>query len=93
MTTMTELMERFETLGEDAFVFQFSETRLSLTLHDFVGFDEHWSEIYRDYDDEDAVDALLAWMGETCDYQEGDFYTDYHFGDIVVTLGFSSMDI
>jgi hypothetical protein len=93
MITMFELVERFEALGEDAVIFQPTETEISLTLVDFEGFDEHWSEIYRDYTDEEAVDALLEWLDETCDFVEGDFYHYYHFGDIVVTLGFTSMDI
>jgi hypothetical protein len=64
-----------------------------ITLCDFAGFDDDWDEIMRDYDDADAIDALLAWLADSCVSQDGDYYTYYRFDGFSVCVGYSSMDI
>lgn len=66
---------------------------IDLTIHDFEGFDEDWSEIDREFVDEDAVIEVLEWLRENADYIEGDFYRYYHFGEIKVKVGYTSFDI
>lgn len=61
-------------------------------VQDFEGFDEDWSEIYADYD-EDAVDALREWLEEQCVSSYGDFYEIYEFEDFFVKVGYTSMDV
>ena len=63
-----------------------------ITVDDFEGFDEDWSEIMRDYDEE-AVDGLIEWLEEHCISEDGDFYSYYHFEEFDVQLGYSSFDI
>lgn len=65
---------------------------IHLTVRDFIGFDEHWDEIFRDYD-EDGVDQLLEWLEVECESYTEDFYSDYRFGDVTVWVGYESYDI
>ena len=65
---------------------------LHLTVEDFAGFDEHWHEQFRDYD-EDAVDALLEWLEEHALSMDGDYYTYYYFDGFLVQVGYASYDI
>jgi hypothetical protein len=65
---------------------------LVITVDDFEGFDEDWSEIMRDYDEE-AVDGLIEWLEEHCISEDGDFYSYYHFEGFDVQLGYTSSDI
>jgi hypothetical protein len=65
---------------------------MHLTVEDFAGFDEHWHEQFRDYD-EDAVDALLEWLEEHALSVDGDYYTYYQFDGFLVQVGYASFDI
>jgi hypothetical protein len=65
---------------------------LEITVDDFEGFDEDWSEIMREYD-VDAVRALIDWLEEHCISEDGDLYYEFHFEDFDVQLGYSSFDI
>ena len=60
---------------------------IALTIDDFEGFDENWSEVDREFVDEDAVEEVLEWLEENADYIDGDFYCCYRFGDIMVVVG------
>ena len=70
-----------------------TDNRIELIINDFDGFDEDWGEIDREFVDENAVDEVLEWLEENADYADGDFYYYYHFGDIVVDVGYASFDI
>ena len=67
--------------------------RIDLTIDDFEGFDSDWSEIYREFVDEKAVGEVLDWLEKNADYIDGNLYHYYHFGDIVVEVGYTSFDI
>ena len=66
---------------------------IDLTINDFEGFDEDWSEIDREFVDENAVQEVLKWLAKNSDWVEGNFYRYYHFGDIVIEVGYTSFDI
>lgn len=66
---------------------------IDLTINDFDGFDDDWSEVAREFVDEDAVDEVLEWLEENADCVDGNFYRYYHFGEIVVEVGYTSFDI
>lgn len=68
-------------------------TEIAFTLNDFEGFDSHWNEIEREYENPAAVETLLDWLEENADSVEGDFYTTFYFGEISVELSYTSMDI
>ena len=66
---------------------------INLTIDDFEGFDDDWNEVDREFVDEEAIDEVLEWLEENADCVDGDFYRYYHFGDIVVEVGYTSFDI
>lgn len=84
-------------LGDDVLVWEDSayesESGFDVTLQDFEGFDEDWSEIDREYDDPEAVDAFLEMLDRECVSHEGDFYVVYHFEGFDVKVGYASFDI
>ena len=67
--------------------------RIDLTIDDFEGFDDDWNEVDREFVDEDTLDEVLDWLEENADCVDGDFYRYYHFGKIVVIVGYTSFDI
>ena len=72
----------------------FKEDRMiHLTINDFEGFDGNWNEVMRDYDNPDAVNALLDWLNANCAFKVDEFYAVYSFGDFAVQLGYASFDI
>ena len=70
-----------------------NDDMIYLTLQDFEGFDDEWNEIMRNYDNPDAVDALLDWLDANCISKVEPFYTTYHFDGFNVLLGYASFDI
>lgn len=90
---MTMILDRLTALGDDVLFSIDDDGTIHATLQDFEGFDEHWHEVEREYDDEDAVDAFLEWCEETADSYTLDLASDYHFGDITLWVSYASADI
>lgn len=89
---MKELvMKEVYKLGEDA-EYYVSKDTIRVTIQDFVGFDEDWNEIDREYDEE-KVAAFYSWLKEHCIGCECDYYKDYIFDGFVVRVGYESYDI
>ena len=93
MMTREMMVTAIEALGADASLWERSDGVLDVTLEDFGGFDDDWSELDREYDDGEAVDAFLEMLEAECSSQEGDFYVVYHFEGFDVQLGYASMDV
>lgn len=70
-----------------------NDNHIDLTINDFDGFDEHWSEIEREFVDPNAVEEVLEWLEKNADYINGNLYRYYHFGEIIVEVGYTSFDI
>lgn len=66
---------------------------IDLTINDFEGFDDDWSEIDREFVDANAVEEILEWLEKNADFSNDNFYCQYHFGDIVVEIDYTSSDI
>ena len=92
MMSLEMMMAVVEGLGADAEMW-LSDGILRVDLQDFEGFEDDGSEIYRKYDDEEAVDAFLEMLEAECFSSEGDYYEDYQFDGFVVRLGYASFDI
>lgn len=92
MMTREMMVTAIEALGADASLWE-DENMLDVTFEDFEGFDDDWSEVDREYDDEEAVDAFLEMLERECVSQEGDFYVVYHFEGFDVQVGYASFDI
>ena len=90
---MTMILDRLTALGDDVLFSIDDDGTIHATLQDFEGFDEHWCEVEREYDDEDAVDAFLEWCEETADSYTADIASDYLFGDITLWVCYASADI
>ena len=90
--TIEKIIAQLDRISADAF-YEVIENHIDLTIDDFEGFDEDWSEIFRDFVDEKAVNEVLEWLEKNADYVENDYYYCYHFGDIVVEVGYTSYDI
>ena len=69
-----------------------------------ISVDSSWDKVTDDYivltinnfdwlDNEKAVEEVLEWLEENADFVENDFYDYYHFGDIVVEVGYTAFDI
>lgn len=94
MMTLEMMVAQIEALGQDASYWYDEEDReLHVTIDDFEGFDDDWSEVMREYDDEEAVDAFEDMLEAESVSSEGDFYRYYEFEDFSVCLGYSSFDI
>ena len=94
--TMMELLGMMIQAEEngDAFVdFDVEDASISLTINDFEGFNEDWSEVMHDFADADLVEAIEDALDEMADSTEGDFYVYYHFAQWTVCLGYTSYDI
>ena len=61
-------------------------------LNDFDGFDDDWSEIDREYEDPDMVEALMEVLDQAND-SDGGFYETFFFDDCTLKLGYTSYDI
>ena len=88
-----KFMELVKACGNDVELYRYSNGTYDLTLEDFEGFDKNWNEIIRDYDNEEAVDALLNWLEDNCIDKTERLYIHYVFPDFQVTLGYASSDI
>ena len=90
--TIETVTTQLDRISEDSW-YDVDDNRINLTIDDFEGFDDDWSEMDREFVDAAAVEEVLDWLEESADYVDGDFYHYYHFGDIVVELGYTSFDI
>lgn len=78
-------------LGEDVSYIMVRE-ELHVTIEDFDGFDEDWSEIDREYNEE-AVEGFVEWLEAQAQEVEGDYYKYYHLEGVVVCVDYASYDI
>ena len=65
----------------------------ALTIEEFDRFDDDWNEVEREYENEEAVDALLDWLEANCTERDNNLYIHYVFPDFRLTLGYASFDI
>ena len=90
--TIKTITTQLDRISEDSWYYV-TDNRIDLTIDDFGGFDEDWSEVDREFVDANAVEGILEWLEENADYIDGNFYHYYHFGDITVEVGYTSFDI
>lgn len=73
--------------------YSLNTAKLDLTFNDFAYFDDNWNEVYRDYDNPQAVAELKDWLKENCIQYDDNLYTHYYFNNFIVTTGYASYDI
>ena len=79
---MEKIIAMLEELDADVFYhireIDGKKPEVVITVDDFEGFDEDWSEIMREYD-ADAVQVVIDWLEEHCISEDGDLYYEFHF--------------
>ena len=94
MMTREMVMELLATADADLSVWEYSDgSQISVTVEDFEGFDDDWSEIDRELDDEELVDSIQEQLEASALAVSGDFYRYYQFDGFVVCWGYASFDI
>lgn len=92
MMTREQALALLETAGRDI-DYSEQEDEISVEVYDFIGFDEDWSEIMREFDDEELVDEIYAKLEQEAISVEGDFYRYFDFGDFTICWGYASYNI
>lgn len=59
--TIKTITTQLDRISEDSWC-DVNGNRIDLTINDFEGFDSDWSEIYREFIDEDTVGEVLDWL-------------------------------
>lgn len=90
--TIEKITAQLDRISADSW-YDVDDNHIDLTIIDFVGFADDWSEIYRELTDRKAIEEVSKWFKENADYIDGDYYRYYHFGEIVVAVGYTSFDI
>jgi hypothetical protein len=91
MMTVERFHEVLDSLAEvgDVAVCQCGDYT-DLTFEDFEGFDDDWSEVFRDYAEPELVEELEDFLDEVA---EGDFYQRFEFDGVTYQVGYASFDI
>lgn len=93
-----ELIKLINTLVEQGDIF-FDEDDLNeydeidITIIDFIGFNEDWSEEFRDDIDHDKINLMYEMLRNECIECSEDFYCYYEFKDYTICVGHTAMDI
>lgn len=90
--TIETITTQLDRISADSW-YDVTDEYIDLTINDFEGFDDEWSAVARELVDADAVAEVLEWLEEKADRVDDDFYCCYHFGEIVVEVGYTSFDI
>lgn len=90
--TIETIIAQLDRISEDSW-YDVNDNYIELTIDDFEGFDEHWSEVDREFVNEGAVEEVLKWLAENADFVDDFLYCRYHFGEIIVEVGYTSYDI
>lgn len=92
MMTIETITAQLDHISADSW-YDVYDNCIDLTIEDSEGFDENWDEIDREFINENRVEEVLKWLEKNADYIDGIFYRYYHFGEIVVMVGYTSYDI
>ena len=94
MMTIEKIIEMLDKISEDSFYWVYEEFKeIKLTIEDFGGFNEDWREKDRDLEDPKGVEEVLAWLEQKADFIDDEWCTEYHIGEIVVTVDYASSSI
>ena len=86
------ILKMLDNLKDDV-MFYIYKGIIHVTIDDWIGFDDDYHEIFRDYTNPTGVDRLLDYLDKYKLYEEGELYTTYYMQDCIVKVGYSSFDI
>ncbi len=92
MMTKEMVMELLAKAEADLMVDEWDD-EISVTVDDFVGFDEDWSEVMRDLENAELVDEIYETLKKEAVSVDDDFYVNFHFEGFSVCWGYGSFDI
>ena len=91
------IIKKLEELGNDVVYFDFTDnserTRIEVDFNDFVGFDEDWCEVLREFDNPVGVEEFEKFLERNCNSSVEGFYSIYNFDGFYVQVGYTSYDI
>lgn len=65
-----------------------------VTFVNFVGFDEEWEEVFRDYDNPELINEFVEWLRANAKSSNIGFCTElYEFDDFKVVVDSTANDI
>ena len=79
---MEKILEMIKAMGNDVADYKILEGYITVVIDDFEGFDDDWSEIMRDYENPDAVDAFEEYVTEHESEFDFEICVDYTSSDI-----------
>ena len=82
--TIEKILTQLNRIPKDA-SYEVIDNFIDLTIDHFEGFEE-----FEDSVDDKTVYEVLEWLEKNAAYIEDNCYCYYHFGDIVVELGYTS---
>lgn len=66
---------------------------IHVTIDDFIGFDDDYNEIFRDYTDPKGIGKLLNYLDKCSLCTKDDLYITYYLQDCIVEIDYTSFDI
>ena len=88
--TKIEVMEMLAII-KDITIYEYENGDIDVTIQDFKGFTEDWTEIIAGVDA--SVEVMEEWLAAHCVSQCHDYYSNYEFEGFTVCVGSTSMDI
>lgn len=79
---MEKILEMIKAMGNDVAEYKVSENCITVIIDDFDGFDDDWSEVMRDYENPEAVEAFEDYIDEHESEFDFEVYVDYTSSDI-----------
>ena len=78
---------------KDDVTFYIYKDVIHVDIDDFVGFDDDFNEIFRDYTNPKGLGKLLAYLDTHNLNKIDDLYLTYYLKDCIVKVGYTSFDI
>lgn len=91
LEVLEKMLEELENCGD--LEWHKDEDGITITIDDFGGFDDDWSEMDRGYTNPEKVAELENWLIDNSPDVEGDLYKSYLIDDVEVVLGYTSFDV
>lgn len=90
--TRNEILALLNTAESDLDIW-LGEDEISVDVVDFIGFNSHWDEEFRELDNPEQVEYIRNTLRAKANSVDDEFYVRYHFDNCTVSWGYTSYDI
>ena len=91
MKELLKMLEESKNLGDvDYYTY---ENELNIDFNDFDGFDDEWTEVERDYTNENLVNKILNYIETNATLIKDSLYQTYQLDDKTIVIGYTSFDV